>query len=246
MIKVIKNFFKSRRSNTVGIVCMVCFVFFTVFGCEKHIVNNNDDDNSIQQEQIVITTIPKGSVDFEMDGTGTATIYYGDRNESTTHTFENLDPNIKYGYLFLPVTDSACKIIITGNITSFICKGYIASIDVSKNNALTKLCCNGLLTNLDISKNTALTYLDCTRYDIRKYNELKLTSLDLSNNTALTYLKCHYHNLTTTALNDLFESLHSNIISGGKEMHISLSYETKDCNISIAESKGWNVNVSYY
>lgn len=66
----------------------------------------------------------------------------------------------------------------------------IASLDVSKNTALTFLVCEGSqLEELDVSKNTALQVLSC--------NENNLTSLDVSKNTELYAFRCAYNQLTT-------------------------------------------------
>ncbi len=66
----------------------------------------------------------------------------------------------------------------------------IASLDVSKNTALTFLACEGSqLEELDVSKNTALQVLSC--------NENNLTSLDVSKNTELYAFRCAYNQLTT-------------------------------------------------
>ena len=79
----------------------------------------------------------------------------------------------------------------------------LASIDVSKNTALTELLCySNQLTSLDVSKNTALTSLYC-------YSN-QLTSLDVSKNTALISLSCYSNRITSLdvsnnkALNSLY------------------------------------------
>ncbi len=69
----------------------------------------------------------------------------------------------------------------------------LATLDVSKNTALTYLSCQDLLiTSLDLSKNTELTTLICN------YNSL-LTTLDVSNNTKLT--RGYFNNGAFTSLN---------------------------------------------
>ena len=113
--------------------------------------------------------------------------------------------------------------------------GYnqLTSLDVSRNTALTELLCNrNQLTNLDISKNTALTELYCGG------NQLKI--LNVSKNTALTRLNCNSNQLLTgSALNALFETLHSN--TGEKIINIFDVPGANDCDRSIAERKGWTV-----
>ena len=85
----------------------------------------------------------------------------------------------------------------------YIQLGFMTSLDVSQNTALTYLNCFGsYLTSLDVSGCAALTYLDC--------NCNQLTSLDVSQNTALTYLNCNSNQLTSldvsqnTALTELY------------------------------------------
>ena len=139
------------------------------------------------------------------------------------------------------------------------CAGNVAltSLDVTKNAVLTYLNCrmNGL-TNLDVSKNTALTYLECfwnslTNLDVSKnialdslncgYN--KITNLNVTNNTSLKYLYCFSNDLTTKELDALFGTLHSNAISGGKKIFVGKNPGSNDCDRSIAENKGWLVDV---
>jgi hypothetical protein len=69
-------------------------------------------------------------------------------------------------------------------LNCFGCTG-LTSLDLSKNTALNALYCSGCtgLTSLDLSKNTALSVLNCS-------DCTGLTSLDLSKNTALNALYC--------------------------------------------------------
>ena len=114
----------------------------------------------------------------------------------------------------------------------------LMSLDVSNNTGLTWLYCNNIqLTVLDVSKNTALTELCC--YDNQIIN------LDVGKNTALTRLVCFFNLLQSSALNNLFETLHDNAISGYdgrcKEIEIYGNPGEEDCDIFIAEKKGWKV-----
>ena len=106
---------------------------------------------------------------------------------------------------------------------------------MNKNTASTVLYCyDNQLTALDVSKNTALTTLNC------RNNSLAV--LDVSKNTAMTVLNCRNNQLAATALNTLFGTLHSNTISGGKNIYISGNSGTATCDRSIATNKGWTVN----
>ena len=137
-------------------------------------------------------------------------------------------------------------------LTTLWCGGnQLTSLDVSKSTALTKLWCNNnQLTNLDVSKNTALTKLECyynqlTSLDVSKNTALtelecgsnQLTSLDVSKNTALKVLNCYYNQLDASALNNLFGTLPKT--SG--EIVVFGNPGERDCDQSIAVSKGWSV-----
>ena len=68
----------------------------------------------------------------------------------------------------------------------------------------------------------------------------QLTNLDVSKNTALTYLHCGVNQLTSTAINALFGTLHSNNIDGKRIIYVGS--DCKDCDKTIATNKGWEVN----
>jgi len=120
----------------------------------------------------------------------------------------------------------------------------LTSLDVSKNTKLEKLSCSdNQLTNLDVRKNTALIYLYCRRN--------QLTSIDVSKNaTALVHLLCSNNQLSATALNILFGTLHNETIEGHFEMLIKRKTVTifdnpgtDSCDQSIAKNKGWDVRL---
>ena len=113
-------------------------------------------------------------------------------------------------------------------------QGQLTSLDVSKNTKLETLCCgNNDLTSLNLSNNTNLKELTCF------YNEL--TSLNVSKNVNLKYLDCSFNDLTGSALDALFEMLNS--FEERKFISISNNPGAKDCNKSIAETKGWKVKI---
>jgi transcriptional regulator with XRE-family HTH domain len=133
----------------------------------------------------------------------------------------------------------------------------LTSLDMSNNIALTHLLCDqNLIKNLDVSKNTVLTYLNCggnqlTSLDVSKNAVLStlwcamndITSLDLSRNTTLTSLYCFNNKLSTAALKFLFETLHEN----GKYRRVYVGNNPGNAyNQSIATSKGWTVNNSFF
>ena len=69
----------------------------------------------------------------------------------------------------------------------------------------------------------------------------QITKLDVSKNTALIRLECSYNQLSVTALNALFGTLHNNTVYGGKEIYIGYNEGGAGCDRSIAENKGWTV-----
>ena len=89
----------------------------------------------------------------------------------------------------------------------------------------------GGITEVDVSRNTTLTDLDVS------VNQLK--SLDVSKNTALKSLHIKANQFTAAALNDLFGTLHDK----GGIINIAYNPGVDDCNISMAEAKGWEVLV---
>ncbi|MDR0332356.1 MAG: InlB B-repeat-containing protein [Dysgonamonadaceae bacterium] len=108
----------------------------------------------------------------------------------------------------------------------------LTSLDVSSNTALTSLSViRSQLTNLDVSNNTALTSLTL--------GDNQLTNLDVSNNTALTILNVNNNQFTADALNDLFDTLHSN--AGTKTISERGNPGSSESNRGIAFEKGWRV-----
>lgn len=134
---------------------------------------------------------------------------------------------------------------------------HLTNIDVSKNVMLSHLICDqNPLKILDVSNNTALTVLNCsannlTSLDVSKNAALttlwcamnQLTILNVSKNTVLWSLFCFNNNLSTDALNSLFETLHDN----GSNRRVFVGNNIgKDYNQSIATNKGWQVNNSFF
>lgn len=98
---------------------------------------------------------------------------------------------------------------------------HLASLDVSKNTALTTLICDGSqLEELDVSKNTALQVLSCnennlTSLDVSKCPKLsmiwcsynKFTSLDISKNPELRLLHCQSNKIKAEEMSKIINSL---------------------------------------
>ena len=157
-------------------------------------------------------------------------------------------------------------ITITGdNIVLLDCpKNQLTTLNVSNYHELRGLSCwENQLTTLDLSKNTALGHLNCnwnqlTSLDVSRHTELwglfcswnQLKNINVSlQNTVLDRLECDNNQLPTYALNDLFRSLHGNIVRYTKHsgtipdflLVIHDNPGTNDCDVSIAQKKGWVV-----
>ena len=139
----------------------------------------------------------------------------------------------------------------------------IASLDVSKNTALTFLACEGCqLEELDVSKNTALRALSCddnnlTSLDVSNCPELsslgcffnKLTSLDISKNPKLKFLDCGINKINAEEMSKIINSLPdwSEQAEEGYGRLIINANSTLDENeiteedVKIAKEKNWKV-----
>ena len=212
--------------------------------------------------KMTLTLKPDEEVVLIMAGSGMVTIDWGD-GATSTHTLLDYDKDVwqndrrKYNniHTYSKKDKSVCTITISGgNITHLDCAGLgLTNLDVNNNTTLLYLdCCNNRLTNLDVSKNSKLTNLWCfnnqlTNLDVSKNPMLinlrcssnLLTSLDVSENLALTEIYCQLNQLSTEALDALFESLP--IDSTLRRICMLLNRGTKTCNQSIATSKGWAV-----
>ena len=123
---------------------------------------------------------------------------------------------------------------------SIIEDDFLVGSDVSRNTALKELWCSyNSLTSLDVSKNTELEVLS---FSGSANGNQRIASLNVSNNTKLRSIFCGGNQFSVSALNALFETLHSN--SGYKTIYIRDNPGTNGCNQSIATAKGWVVNVN--
>ena len=72
----------------------------------------------------------------------------------------------------------------------------------------------------------------------------ELTNLVVYNNPSLVSLQCQLNKIDIFALNNLFESLHDNEIADvSKTIYIAGNSENWGCDKSIAENKGWTVDI---
>ena len=158
------------------------------------------------------TTAKSGRVLFTIAGSGIATIDWGD---GAINTVTLVPPQLNicsHDYS----RAASRTITITGK--------HIIYFD----------CILEQLTSVDVSENAELIYLNVSVN--------RITSLDVSQNPALEVLDCGWNELSRFALNDLFETLHSN--EGTKKIIIAGNPGTNSCNENIATDKGWTIAIS--
>jgi Leucine-rich repeat (LRR) protein len=128
----------------------------------------------------------------------------------------------------------------------------LTELDVSKCPALLHLYCgDNQLTELDVSKCPALEELKCeynqlTSLDVSNHPALRelwcgdnqLIELDVSGCTALLFLRCRNNQLMPAALNTIFSALPYRDNNTGS-ININNNPGVEDCDISIAQDKGW-------
>jgi len=170
-----------------------------------------------------ITMTMEGDYLFlHLAGSGVATVDWGDGSEVISRTLSEFDFTTGGGVEFEHRYHNSTirTITINGDNITFLNTGDISSLDVSRCAELTVLLCGGSRASYDRSG--------------------QLTRLDVSKNTALTLLGCNNSQLTSSALNALFRTLHSN--QGEKNIYINGNPGTNDSDRSIAERKGWTVH----
>jgi hypothetical protein len=116
-------------------------------------------------------------------------------------------------------------------------ENQLSEIDVCHNPALRHIdICDNKITSIDISHNTLLWWLYAQNNS--------LTSVVLGNNLSLMHVALHSNQLESDALNDIFHNLpdHStNTTFGSYVLNIRENPGTNDCDIGIAQKKGWAV-----
>jgi len=80
----------------------------------------------------------------------------------------------------------------------------------------------------------------CLKKKCFRHNQFKK-----NNHEELYQLRSSYNQLSASALNSVFQSLHNNNIDR-KSINITGNPGTSNCKRSIAESKGWEVTWYYY
>ena len=132
----------------------------------------------------------------------------------------------------------------------FCSHNQLKSLDISRNTKILVCdCSNNHLINLDVSKNTRLDYFNCSTNQLSSLsigNSLRvlfcenncLTSFDVNKDISLLWLILNENKFSKDALNLLFRTLpigKENIICIEKNPGID------ECDLSIIESKGWEV-----
>ena len=231
--------------------------------CSREKNENENEGPVIPETGITMTTHAPNVFLRIVAENDTITINWGDGTESKR--FMPLSDQFEFTHSYSETR--AHKITITGNISNLSClNNQLTSLDVSHNKVLTSLNCGvNQLTKLDMSSNTELQALSCyenqlTSLDVSGAAELEwldcsgnqLAELDMSSNTELKVLFCSQNQLTASALNNLFGTLRSfDSYARNRNMNyqrwivIHDNPGTNDCEIDIAEEKGWVVRFSY-
>ena len=166
---------------------------------------------------------------------GNATIDWGDGTKINSNDLWSMP--IYFNKSYSDKKSHAIEINGSGRNTIigiFCSNNDLTSLNVSNNPKLNYLVIlSNKLKNIDVSKNLELIELDCS------LNQLK--SLDVRNNTKLASLFLRSNQLNATQINKLFETLHKNKI-WEKTIFIGGNPGTKNCDKSIATSKGWIVD----
>lgn len=160
--------------------------------------NKDRDERASKEISLNMSfTYDYNSVWFDVAGSGTMTIDWGDGTEIETHTLSPLTGNYyfyRYGDQYLHDYDgiTSCTITLRGDsITGLNCNYVknLTALNVNKSATLKALeCFDNQLERLDVSGCTALIFLFC--------NSPQLTSLKVKGCTALTRLLCYETQLT--------------------------------------------------
>ena len=244
-----KNIFlKIHKHKEIIFYIMILAGVFTAACCKE-----NEPKTGSNQ----ITLLTESPVVFiSLGGNGVVAIDWGDKTLIDTVTLRDSWIEMQSYHHFYTDASTLHSIAIFGDgITGFSCSGTaITKLDVSKNPVLELLTCSfNLLISLDVSHNTRLRMLDCNgnllyNLDVSQNTELitlnlnrnQITKLNLGSNIMLQNLMCRSNQLTSDALNEMFGTLHDNIITGIiKELNINYNPGTNECDMSIAEKKGW-------
>ena len=237
------------------------YVSFRLSGSGKATVDWGDGS---EKEEVTLSEDGYEEVKRSFSGKSTRTIAVHGENitalDCKGSNLTHLDVSKNTELTYLDCSDNQLSYLdVNKNATLKVlwCNGnYLTNLDVSKNTLLTELYCynNSLakldlssninlirlnasqnqLTNLDLQMNTKLNRMDCY--------ENRLTTLDFSKNTAMNYAVCSDNRFTAEGLNALFATFYS---GAAGTIFIGGNPGEKECDQSIAESKGWKVRLRY-
>jgi len=202
----------------------VAAVTFLMAACTK------DRSEEVPVTGVITMTTLASEVSFDiLAGSSNITVNFGDGKESNTDDafYDEVSNLLTFSHSYssasehrITITDHSIALSST-KVTSEYSDDAILHVDFAKNQ----------LTALDVSSCPELRVLHCS------YNHIM--TLDLSHNIWLSYVFCDNNQLTASALNDLFKTLHNNSEQLLKFIKFSDNPGANDCDFSIAEEKGW-------
>jgi len=191
-------------------------------------------NHEVNTKQMTLYTNQEGDTSISLQGTGTATVIWGDGTPSQTHTIQQ-GTNTTCTHTY---TGAASRVItiIGDNVSYLNCSNnQITGLIAIDNPALKTLyCSNNLILGLSVYS-TVLTTLDCSNnqmYGYAVFMQPALAELNIKNNL-----------FNADELEYIFHNLHDNTIEG-KTIYISGNPGAATCDKTIATSKGWLVDTN--
>lgn len=207
-INLMKNDLKKTKIFGLMIIAVMTITVFsacTVTGTLNDSINPPDPSGT----KMTITTNKMGLVKIEIEGSGLATINWGDgsqneeftisTNTNRTHTFSNENQRtitiFGEGIIRLTIPDiQATNLNVSENVSLLelnCSSNKMKSLDVSKNTELIRLdCSDNQLSNLSVTQNLKLNILFC--------NDNNLSGLlSTTNNQLLSFMNCRNNNITS-------------------------------------------------
>ena len=192
---------------------------------DKRNKNVADNDEKGVIGEITMTT-SANYITFELGGTGTITIDWGDGSSAGKLEFLDRRGHLTFSRAF---NDKQPRTItITGrNMTNLRVMSELTALDVSRANELLKLDCRFTkLSELIVSGNTTIIEINCSNN--------QLTEINFSGNTALTHIDCHNNELTALYLSQNFGLISLNCESNQlTALNVSHSTLLKELNCAV-------------
>jgi len=189
----------------------------------------------VNTKQMTFYTSQEGNASISLQGTGTATVNWGDGTPSQTHTIQQ-GTNTTCTHTYTGAGFRAIT-IIGDNVSYLNCSNnQITGMIAIHNPALTTLnCSNNLITILSVYS-TVLTTLDCSNNGLYGYTSfggnIALTSLNIKNNL-----------FNAGELEYIFEYLPDNP-GQTKTIYIGGNEGAATCDKTIATGRGWTVDTT--